>query len=288
MLGGEQSWRAWGNLLHAVRTGETAFEHLFGMGSFAYSALHPERAAMFDAYMADLTHQSVGAILASHDFSRYQRIVDVGGGNGVLLSGILAAIPEAEGFAFDTPTGVEGAKRRAQQAGVADRCRIVAGDFFAAVPEAADAYILKSVLHDWDDDRAITILRNCRRAMRPDSTLLVVERLLPERIECSEAHREIVMMDMHMLVMPGGRERTATEYAELFVAAGLKSIGDTVNQLVRSQSSRPQRPMPPERLEGRREETRAMIRSSIVLATVALCLGMPCFPPAPKRNTAPA
>jgi len=224
LLGSDVTWRAWGDVLHAVRTGETAFEHIFGMGPFQFSALDPERAARFDAYMADLTQQSVAPILQAHDFTRYRRIVDVGGGNGALLSGILAAAAQAEGTVFDTAAGIAGSRRRLEEAGVAGRCRIVAGDFFASVPEAADAYILKSVLHDWDDDRAVAILRNCCRAMRPNAVLLIVERLLPEHIACSDAHREIVMMDTHMLVMTGGHERTASEYAELLAAAGLKSI----------------------------------------------------------------
>jgi orsellinic acid C2-O-methyltransferase len=221
MGGGEAGSRAWANLLHAVRTGESAFEHVFGVGSFRYNALQPERAAIFDGYMADLTRRSVSAIVAAHDFSHYRRIVDVGGGNGALLTGILADVPEVEGCVFDTSVGVEGARRRLRQAGVEDRCQIVAGDFFERVPDGADAYILKSVLHDWGDDRAVAILENCCRAMRRDSKLLIVERLLPERIECTDYCREIVMMDIHMLVMQSGRERTVTQYAELFAAAGL-------------------------------------------------------------------
>lgn len=222
---GEPVWRSWGDLLHTVRTGETAFEHLFGMNSFQYTSLRPDRGVIFDDYMAALTRQSIAAILASHDFSQYRHIVDVGGGNGALLSRILSAVPEAEGCIFDTLAGVKGARRRLEQAGVADRCRITAGDFFEAVPEAADAYILKSVLHDWDDNQAVIILENCRRAMHPDSVVLIVERLLPERITCCDAHREISMMDMHMLVVPGGRERTIAEYAALCAAAWLEPLG---------------------------------------------------------------
>jgi orsellinic acid C2-O-methyltransferase len=225
LLGGESVWRAWAALLHTVRTGETAFQHIFGMNSFQYGALDPERAAIFDGYMAEVTRRSATAILAAHDFSNYRHIVDVGGGNGVLLSTILAAIPEAEGSVFDTRVGVEGARRRLKEAGVSQRCRIVAGDFFKEVPEGGDAYILKSILHDWDDDQAVAILKNCRRAMAAESTLVVLERALPESIERSAAHREIVMMDVHMLVMTGGRERTAAEYAELFAAAGLIATG---------------------------------------------------------------
>jgi orsellinic acid C2-O-methyltransferase len=222
---GEPVWRSWGDLLHTVRTGETAFEHVFGMNSFQYTSLCPDGGAIFDDYMAALTRRSIPAILAAHDFSRYRHIVDVGGGNGALLSRVLAAVPEAEGCIFDTPSGVKGARRRLEQAGVVHRCRITTGDFFKTVPEAADAYILKSVLHDWNDDQAMIILENCRRAMHPDGVLLIVERLLPEWITCCDAHREITMMDMHMLVVPGGRERTITEYAELCAAARLEPIG---------------------------------------------------------------
>ncbi len=222
---GEPVWRSWSDLLHTVRTGETAFEHVFGMNSFQYTSLRPDRGAIFDDYMAALTRRSIAAILAAHDFSQYRHIVDVGGGNGALLSRLLAAVPAAEGCIFDTPAGVKGARRRLEQAGVVDRCRITTGDFFEAVPEAADAYILKSVLHDWDDDQALIILENCRRAMHLDGVLLIVERLLPERITCCDAHREITMMDMHMLVVPGGRERTIAEYAALCAAAWLQPIG---------------------------------------------------------------
>ncbi len=224
MQGSEGTWRAWGELLHTVRTGETAFNHVFEMGAFQYRKLHPERAAKFDAYMAALTHRWVPAILASHDFSRARSIVDVGGGNGVLLSAILAAFPQAKGVVFDSPAGIGGAAPRLEKARVSQNCRIVAGDFFDAVPEASDTYILKSVLHDWNDEQAVTILKNCRRAMCPESTLVVIERVLPERILPQGAHREIVMMDMHMLVATGGRERTVSQYNAMFAAAGLAAI----------------------------------------------------------------
>jgi trans-aconitate methyltransferase len=224
MQGGEGIWRAWGNLLHTLRTGETAFNHVFGMGSFKHGALNPERAAMFDTYMAELTRRWVGAILTTHDFSQTRRIVDIGGGNGVLLSAILAAFPQAEGIVFDTAAGITGAAQRLEKAGVLQRCRIVAGDFFDAVPQDADTYILKSVLHDWSNDESIAIVKNCHRAMGPDSTLAVIERALPEWILPDDAHREIVMMDIHMMVATGGRERTVSQYNELLAAAGLTVI----------------------------------------------------------------
>lgn len=224
MLGAEGIWRAWGELLQTLRTGETAFDHVFGMGSFERGSLHPERAAMFDAYMAELTRRWIGAILTAHDFSRSCQIVDIGGGNGVLLGAILAAFPHAEGIVFDTKVGLAGTAQRLEEAGVLKRCRIVAGDFFDAIPGDADTYILKSVLHDWSDDQCVAILKNCRRAMRRDSTLVVIERALPERILAEDAHREIVMMDVHMLVATGGRERTIAQYNALFAAAGLTAI----------------------------------------------------------------
>ena len=198
MAGSEFNWRTWGDLLYAVRTGETAFEHIFGMKNFEWIALKPERAAAFDAYMANYTQRAAAAILATYDFSPYRLIVDIGGGNGVLMNGILSSTP-AEGIIFDTLTGIEGAKQRLGVE-VAGRYQLLAGDFFQTVPEGGDAYILKSILHDWNDHDAIAILRNCQRAMRSDSTLVVIERLLPERVENSAAHREIVMMDFGRLV----------------------------------------------------------------------------------------
>src|ERR1700692_2493761 len=188
MHGGEGIWQAWGNLLHTLRTGETAFDHVFGMDSFKYGSLHPERAAMFDTYMAELTRRWVGSILATHDFSKACRIVDIGGGTGVRLSAILSAFPQAEGIVFDTAAGITGTAQRLEKEGVLQRCRIVAGDFFDMVPQDADTYILKSVLHDWSDDESIAIVKNCRRAMGPDSTLVVIERALPERILPDDAH----------------------------------------------------------------------------------------------------
>jgi hypothetical protein len=225
MAGDESNWLTWGNLLYAVRTGESAFEHVFGMKNCGWMALKPERASAFDAYMADYTRRAAAAILAAYDFSRYRRIVDVGGGNGVLMSGILGSAP-AEGIIFDTPTGIEGAKQRLG-AEIAGRYQLLAGDFFQSVPEGGHAYILKSILHDWNNRDAITILRNCQRAMRSDSMLLVIERLLPERIDNSAAHREIVMMDLHMLVMLNGQERSTADYAALFTAAGLRLTATT-------------------------------------------------------------
>jgi orsellinic acid C2-O-methyltransferase len=224
MHDGGGTWQAWGDLLHTLRTGETAFNHVFGMGAFQYGGLHPERAAMFGGYMAGLTQRSVQAILAVLDFSKARDIIDIGGGNGVLLSAILAAFPQAKGVVFDTPAGIPGAAQRLEEACVLHRCDIVTGDFFDAVPHGGDTYILKSVLHDWSDEQSVAILNNCHHAMRPDSTLVVIERLLPEQVLPDDTHREIIMMDVQMLVTTGGRERTKSQYDALFAAAGLTAI----------------------------------------------------------------
>ncbi len=220
MAGGGGIWRAWGDLLHTVRTGETAFNHVFGMGSFEYSSLHPERAAMFDAYMAGHTLRAVPAILAAYDFSCERHIVDVGGGNGILLSAILVAAPKMKGIVFDIAAGLKETRRRLEEADVSERCSVVAGDFFKSVPSGAETYILKSILHDWNDAQCVVILKNCYDAMRADSTLVIIERVMPEPASRSDVDREAVMMDVHMMVARG-RERTILQYKQLLAAAGL-------------------------------------------------------------------
>ena len=145
---------AWGDLLHSVRTGEPALNHVFGMGSFEYFAQHPEEAAVFDEAMGAFTAMVAIAVAAAYDFSRFGTIIDVGGGEGALLAGILRANPALRGVVFDMPRVAEGANETIAAAGLGDRCEFVGGDFFEAVPGGGDAYILKHVIHDWDDERA--------------------------------------------------------------------------------------------------------------------------------------
>lgn len=217
----EAVWTAWGNLLHSVRTGENAFEQAFGIGAFEYFARNPVLSAIFNEAMAEHTRTVAPCVVAGYDFSRFRTIVDVGGGNGTLIAAILEATPGLRGILFDTPAGVEAAGATLEAAGVADRCRIVEGDFFESVPDGGDACVLKSVIHDWDDDRSITILDNCRRAMPADGTLLLVEPVLPPRVE-SAAITGMVMSDLNMLVVASGRERTETEFQALFTSAGFE------------------------------------------------------------------
>jgi SAM-dependent methyltransferase len=222
MFGSERAWRCWGALLDCIRTGEAAMQHVYGMGSFEYLAAHPAAAVVFNAAMAEITREVARAVAAAYDFTRFRRIVDVGGGNGTLLAAILAAAPELRGIVFDLPAGNAEAARLLAAAGLAPRAEVVAGDFFQAVPEGADAYILKSVIHDWDDEESVAILKSCRKAIAAGGRLLLVERVMPERMNASPVHQRMAMLDMNMLALPGGRERTEAEYRALFAAAGFK------------------------------------------------------------------
>jgi hypothetical protein len=218
---GDEAWRSWGELEYSVRTGQPARERVTGMASFEYFAQHPDQAATFNAAMADHTRAVAPPILAGYDFSRFGTLVDVGGGDGTLIAAILNAVPGMRGVLFDLPAGVEAAARTLQAAEVTDRCRVATGDFFTSVPEGADAYLLKSVIHDWDDERAVAILRNCRRAMPATGTVLVVEPVLPLKVESPEI-TGAVMSDINMLVNTGGRERTEDQFRALFASAGFE------------------------------------------------------------------
>ena len=208
-------WAAWSHLMHSVRTGETAFSSVHGEGVWAYRAAHPEEGAIFDAAMTALSKDVAAGVIAAYDFTPFSRAVDVGGGRGALVGGVLAAHPALHGVVFDQPHVVAQAKSELEALGVADRCEAVGGSFFDEVP-SGDLILLKAVLHDWDDAHAQTILRTCRRAIAPGGTLLVIERVLPPPNEGLEAKSA----DLNMLVGPGGRERTAEEFAALLASAG--------------------------------------------------------------------
>jgi hypothetical protein len=215
MYGSEQ-YRAWNGLLESVRTGEPAFERTFGASYFDYLAQNPESGAVFNEAMTGWTTQVADAAVAAYDFAGLDTIVDVGGGHGLLLATILRAHPKVRGVLFDLPHVVAGAQPLLEAAGVADRCTVVSGDFFVSVPEGGDAYLLAQILHDWDDERCRTILQNCSRAMLPDGRLLVVEQVLPPANEPSLGK----WIDLHMLVLLTGRERTEAEYRALLEAVG--------------------------------------------------------------------
>jgi O-methyltransferase domain/Dimerisation domain len=223
LTGRDHVWRSWGNLANALRSGENSFRQLHGAGVFEWRADHPEESAIFDAAMMSLTSAANAAILAAYDFGRFGTIVDIGGGNGTLLASILDAHPSARGILFDQAHVVSGAEPILRAAGVIDRCDVVAGTFFEAVPEGGDAYVLKSIIHDWEDEESVEILSACREAMAARSVVLLVERDLGAPNENPAAK----LSDLNMFVMPGGRERSDDEYAALFAQAGLRHSSTT-------------------------------------------------------------
>jgi len=220
LFAGPAVWSSWGSLLHTVRSGETAWHHVLGPDSFEYFAEHPEEGAIFDEAMGAFTAMVAIAVAAAYDFTPFRTIMDVGGGDGALLAGILGANPALHAFVFDLPRVADRARKRIAAAGLSDRCEFVAGDFFQAVPGGSDAYILKHVIHDWGDRRAVSILENCRRAMGPPGKLLIVEGVYPPRIDQSVASRGAAANDVNMMVCTGGRQRSEAEFRQLFDAAG--------------------------------------------------------------------
>lgn len=209
--------RPWGSLAYSIRTGMPAADHVFGMGAFDYVAKHPDVAAVVNDAMTAMTSTESPAVVAAYDFPGIETLVDVGGGHGLLLASILRATPGMRGILFELPHAVDGATNLLRREGVADRCTVMSGDFFEKIPEGGDAYIMKRVIHDWDNERALRILQNCQRAMRPGTKVLVVERVVLPGDDPDMSK----LLDLQMLVLTGGgRERTQAEFQELYDAAG--------------------------------------------------------------------
>jgi O-methyltransferase domain/IclR helix-turn-helix domain len=216
MMGGQWVWRSCGEMLHSVQTGQTAFEHLFGASEFEFYARHPDADRISAAGLTSRSAIENPAILSAYNFDAMGTAVDIGGGEGTLLRSMLEAYPRMHGILFDRPEMLDGAKRLFSQSDMASRCSLQAGDFFQAIPCEGDVYILKKVLHDWDDERASEILRNCRKAIRDHARLLIVEMLVGTDRDGGLS----AMLDLLMLVYTGGRERTEPEYGALLTASG--------------------------------------------------------------------
>jgi len=217
---GQEHYPAWGNLMYSVKTGEIAFDNFFGVDIWEYFRQNPEDAAVFNNSMSGMTAATNESITSLYDFSGFKKLVDIGGGHGGLITSVLKSNPQLKGVLFDAPQVIEGARARIEAAGLADRCETVAGDFFKAVPEGGDAYIMKWIIHDWDDERAITILKNCRKQMPSKGKIILVDSVVPDT---DEPHFS-KFIDLNMLVMTGGKERTAKEFEELFAAAGFRLL----------------------------------------------------------------
>jgi hypothetical protein len=218
ILNGDEWYPAWGGLLDSVRTGETAFDRVIGRPLFEHLACNPRTAAVFNDTMAGSTESAARAVASVYDFSQCTTVVDVGGGTGAFLAGLLEANPHMRGILFDLPSVIPDAEGLLASAGVTERCEVVAGDCFEAVPAGGDAYILSWVIHDWDDEQSITILKNCRQAMADHARLLLIEQVIPPGNDPSLSK----LYDLHMLVLTGGRERTENEYQALLAAADLE------------------------------------------------------------------
>jgi hypothetical protein len=215
---GELHYEAWGHLLQSVRTGTSVFPSTFGSSLFDYLAGNPEPGETFNQAMNDHASLVSHAVLLAYDFSGVRSVVDVGGGRGALLTRILGMYEGIQATLFDTPAVIAGAERELAATRQEGRCTLVSGSFLEQVPPGAEIYLMSGVLHDWGDESAATILGNCRRAMAPSGRVLAVECVVPDGPEASFSK----LLDLNMLVMNGGRERTTAEFRALFTAAGLR------------------------------------------------------------------
>jgi predicted O-methyltransferase YrrM len=215
---GDEQYRAWGNLVDTLQTGDNAYEKVFGKPIFDHLAERPDKAKIFDAAMNGIHGRETGAIVQAYDFSDFSIIADIGGGNGSKISAILGAYPKMHGILFDLPHVVERARPNLETAGLQDRCQLIGGDFFRSVPAGADAYLMRHIIHDWDDAHARLILENCQTVMSPGSKLLLVESVIPPGNEPFMGK----FLDLTMMLIPGGKERTADEYRQLVSEAGFE------------------------------------------------------------------
>jgi hypothetical protein len=219
ILFGEDHQRAWDELIHSVKTGKPAFDHVYGMNVFAYYEKNRAAGEVFNEAMTSFSRNENSAMIAAADWKAVKKVVDVGGGHGALISLVLEANPGLTGVLFDAPAVIEGARKRLLARGLASRCEAVGGDFFAAVPPGGDVYLLSHIIHDWDDARSEKILANIHGAMNPSGRVLLVEYVLPP----GNTFHPGKLLDVNMLVMcPGGRERTEAEFARLLGRAGFK------------------------------------------------------------------
>jgi ubiquinone/menaquinone biosynthesis C-methylase UbiE len=215
---GEEHYQAWGDLIYSIETGKGGFQNTYRMPVFEYLSKNPDKGKIFDAAMTGIHGHETQMMIDAYDFSGIGTLADIGGGNGTVLIGVLKKYPAMKGILFDMPGVIERAQANIQAASLADRCQLVTGDFFQSVPRGADAYLMRHIIHDWDDQRCLTILRNCRAAMPNDGRVLVVESIIPP----GNAPFFGKWLDLTMLVIPEGKERTEAEYHSLLSAANLK------------------------------------------------------------------
>ncbi|MGW0555411.1 methyltransferase [Streptomyces sp. NPDC002926] len=217
----------WEHLTDSLRTGDTSFEKAFGKDFFSYLKDHPERSAGFNEAMSQATRATAAVLPGAFDFGRFTTVADIGGGDGTLLAGVLRENTSLTGILYDTEEGLAQAPETMRRDGLTDRCSLAPGDFFTSVPEGADVYLIKSILHDWSDDRCVTILSHVREVLPADGRVLIVEPVLSEVVDPHAVG--LYLGDINMLVNWGGRERTRAEFDEVCHRAGLEVV--SVGQL---------------------------------------------------------
>ena len=218
LMSGDEQFRSWAEIEYSIQTGRIAFEKVFGKPIFDYLGDNPDKARIFDAAMVGIHGRESNAVLDAYDLSDVRVVADIGGGNGSQITLVLEKHANLKGILFDLPHVANRAKERLETAGLLDRCEVVGGNFFESVPGGADAYMMRHIIHDWDDDKSLTILRNCHTAMSPESKLLIVESVIPPGNEPFGGK----LLDLVMLLIPGGRERTEDEYRTLLDQAGFE------------------------------------------------------------------
>lgn len=222
-LGGPARWEMWSGVIDSIRTGKPAEKLGDGQTIFDKYAKDPARGEVMNDAMRAFTALQSRAVLAAYDFSSFGVLMDVGGGTGEMIGSILAATPGLRGILFDLPHVVAHAREVLAKFGVADRCECAPGSFFDSVPSTADAIMIKQVVHDWDDDKAVALLSVCRASMRSGAKLLMIERVMPERVQAG-VPAEPFLLDLEMLLGSGGRERTSAEFESVLTAAGLRLV----------------------------------------------------------------
>jgi hypothetical protein len=230
MLVDDYNWSAWGALEHAVKSGDSAFEHVHGSPAFPWMREHPEKERMFSASMASISGMENAAVARAYAFGKLQTVVDIGGAHGHLLAAILRSYVKLRGVLFDQPQVLAEAAGTGLMTApdISGRCEARGGDFFESVPEGADAYVMKYIIHDWDDEKSIRILENCRKAMGAEGRVLVVDHVVAagNRFDWGK------LVDINMMVMLGSKERTKNEFRQLFARAGLR-----LKRVIRTASS---------------------------------------------------
>jgi O-methyltransferase len=215
---GEEHYRSWGDLLYSVRTGKPAFDAVYGKPIFDYLQEHPEQAKIFDQAMTGFHGPETQAMVDAYDFTGINTLTDIGGGNGSLITTVLRKYPAMKGIVYDLPNVVARTAEHLKAAGMADRCGTIPGSFFERIPPGGDAYLMRHIIHDWTDEQCRTILGHCRKAMASHSKLLVIEMVIPPGNTPAFGK----LLDMNMLVLPGGKERTEAEYRALYQSAGFR------------------------------------------------------------------